>query len=134
MSVTQMCLWPNCVCPKCLRPKKSGPKECGPSVIVAQMCHSRWGWAVDIFFRPPTLTAGNFKDVSFIDLKFLALKDLNSFQTLLKFQEASSILKVDFALSNRPHLHKAYLVTICRVLIMTVLPTLMSKSLHTVTS
>ena len=39
---------------------------------------------------------------------------------MLKFQEASSILKVDVALPNRPHLHRAYLVTICRLLLLTV--------------
>ena len=30
-----------------------------------------------------------------------------------KVQEASSSLRVGFALSNRPHLHRAYVVTIC---------------------
>ena len=31
---------------------------------------------------------------------------------MLKVQEASSILRVGFALSNRPHLHRTYLVTV----------------------
>ena len=30
-----------------------------------------------------------------------------------KVQDASSILKVRFALSKRPHLHRAHLVTVC---------------------
>ena len=32
---------------------------------------------------------------------------------MLKVQEAGSILRVGFAFSNSPHLHRAYLVTIC---------------------
>ena len=47
------------------------------------------------------------------DLKFLALKDLLFSLQCIEFQGADSILKVDFALSSRPHLHRAYEVTVC---------------------
>ena len=60
-----------------------------------------------------SLTASNFEALWPIDLKFLAFKDLFSFSIVSKVQEAGSILKVVFALSKWPHLHRAYLVTVC---------------------
>ena len=39
---------------------------------------------------------------------------------MLKVQEASSIFRVDFALSKLPHLHRAYLVTVLFDLILSV--------------
>ena len=66
------------------------------------------------FLRTPFLTAGNFKAPRPTDPKLLALKDLNLLKRYIKNQEASSILRVDFAISKRPHLHRAYLVTECK--------------------
>ena len=37
-----------------------------------------------------------------------------------KVQNASSILRVGFVLSKWPHLHRVYLITVCRFFIMTV--------------
>ena len=71
------------------------------------------GRLADFFLRPPTLTASNFAALWPADPKFLALKDLNLLKKYTKYQEASSILRVVFALSKWPHLHRAYLVTIC---------------------
>ena len=59
-----------------------------------------------------SLMAGNFAALWPTDLKFSALKDLIPFSIVSKVQDASSILKVVFALSKRPHLHRAYLVTV----------------------
>ena len=59
-----------------------------------------------------SLMAGNFAALWPTDPKFSALKDLNPFKTVSKVQEASSILRVVFALSKWPHLHRAYLVTV----------------------
>ena len=56
--------------------------------------------------------AGNFAALLPIDLKFLALKDLNLFKTVLKVQEAKSILSVDFTLSKYPHFSSTYLVRV----------------------
>ena len=47
-----------------------------------------------------SLMAGNFAALLSTELKFSELKDLNPFKTLPKAQEASSILKVGFALSK----------------------------------
>ena len=58
------------------------------------------------------LMAGNFVALWPTDPKFLALKDLNLFKIDLKFQEASSILMIVFALSKWPHFHRVYLVTV----------------------
>ena len=69
--------------------------------------------AADFFLRTPTLTASNFAALWSTDPKFLALKDLLFFSQGIEFQVAGSILKVVFALSNWPHLHRAYLVTVC---------------------
>ena len=44
---------------------------------------------------------------------FSALKDLILFSTVSKDQKASSILKVGFALSKWPHLHRAYVISGC---------------------
>ena len=41
-----------------------------------------------------------------MDPKFLAFKDLNLLKKHTKNQDASSILKVVFALSKSPHLHR----------------------------
>ena len=53
---------------------------------------------------------GNFAALWPTDPKFLALKDLNLFKTVSKVQKTSSILRVGFALSKWPHLHRAYVV------------------------
>ena len=67
-----------------------------------------------------SLLAGHFAALWPTDPKFSALKDLNPSSTVSKIKKAGSILKVVFALSKWPHLHSAYLVTVCRVLITTV--------------
>ena len=59
-----------------------------------------------------SLMAGNFVALWSLDPKFSALKDLNPFKIVIKVQEASNILRVDFACSKWPHLHRAYLVTV----------------------
>ena len=38
-------------------------------------------------------------------------KDLSPIANIVSAQETSSILKIVFALSERPHLHEAYLVS-----------------------
>ena len=68
----------------------------------------------DFFLTPPNLMASNFAALSSTDPKFLALKDLLFFSQHIEFQDAGSILKVVFALSNWPHLHRAYSVTVCK--------------------
>ena len=70
--------------------------------------------AADFFLRTPTLTASNFAALWPTDPKFLALKDLNLFLKCVKFQDAGSILKVDFARSKWHHFHRVYLVTVCK--------------------
>ena len=57
-----------------------------------------------------SLMAGNFAALWPTDPKFSALKNLNPFQTVSKVKEASNILRVVFALSKWPHLHRAYLL------------------------
>ena len=69
------------------------------------------GWKADFFFRPPTLMTDIFAALWHTDLKFLSLKDLNLLKKHTKNQEASSILRVVFALSKWPHLHRAYVVS-----------------------
>ena len=56
--------------------------------------------------------AGNFAALIPLDLKFLALKDLNPFKTVLKVQEAKSILRLDFTLSKYPHFDSTFLVKV----------------------
>ena len=60
-----------------------------------------------------SLMAGNFAALWPTDPKSLALKDLNPFKTVSKVQKTSSILRVGFALSKWPHLHRAYVVGGC---------------------
>ena len=67
-----------------------------------------WGRWADLYLRPLTLTASNFAALWPIDPKFSAFKDLIFFSTVIKIQEASSILKVSFAFSKWPHFHRAY--------------------------
>ena len=64
------------------------------------------GRPADFFLRPPTLTASNFAALWPADPKFLALKNLNLLKRHTKNQVASSILKVVFAFSKWPHLHR----------------------------
>ena len=74
-------------------------------------------WILNAKIWPAPL--GNHRDVIMfaalwlVDPKFNAIKDLNLLKKHTKNQEASSILRVDFALSKWPHLHRASLVTIC---------------------
>ena len=58
------------------------------------------GQAVDFFLRHPTLTALNLKALYSKDSIFTALKDLNLLKDYIKNQEASSTLRVGFALSK----------------------------------
>ena len=60
-----------------------------------------------------SLMAGNFAALWPTDPKFLALKDLNLLKKHIKNQVASSILKVVFAFSKWPHLHRAYVISGC---------------------
>ena len=55
-----------------------------------------------------SLMAGNFAALWSIGPKFSAFKDLMFFSTVSKAQEASSILKVGFALSNWPHFYSLF--------------------------
>ena len=59
-----------------------------------------------------SLTASNFEALWPIDFKFSAFKDLFPFSIVSKVQEAGSILKVVFALSKWPQLHRA-IVIVC---------------------
>ena len=67
--------------------------EPGPNALA--LTSARMAEAADFFLITSTLTASNFAA-----LKFSALKDLNLFKTVSKFQETSIILRVYFALSN----------------------------------
>ena len=53
-----------------------------------------------------SLMASNFTALKPTDFKFLATKDLNLLKKHTKNQVASSILKVVFASSKCPHLHR----------------------------
>ena len=72
-------------------------------------CRSR---PADFLLRPPTLTASNFKALWPTDPIFTAFKDLNLSKKCTKNQEAGSILRVIFALSKWPHLHRVYLIRV----------------------
>ena len=66
------------------------------------------GQSADFFLWPPTLTAGNFESLWPTDPKLSVLRDLNPFLKCYINQEASSILRVDFALSKWPHFHRDF--------------------------
>ena len=78
----------------------------GPPRTRADWFECGRGRMADFFVRPPTLTTGNFEAIWPKDLKFSAIKDLNRLKKYAKYQEASSILKVDFALSKWPHFYR----------------------------
>ena len=93
----------------------------GPPRTRADWFECGRGSMADFFVRPPTLTTGNFEAIWPKDLKISAIKDLNRLKKYVKYQEASSILIGSFALSKRPHLHRAYVVTVPFILILAVL-------------
>ena len=76
------------------------PDELEPRSIT--LAHNSAGMAegADFFLRTPTLTASNFEALLSTDSTFTALKDLNVLKKYIKSQEASSILRVNFALSK----------------------------------
>ena len=41
------------------------------------------------------------------------MKDLNLLKRYIKYQETGYSFKLNYALSNRPYLHRAYVVTVC---------------------
>ena len=82
----------------------------GQSQIWADWFDQSRGRVADFFMRPPTLTASNFAALWPKDLKFSAFKDLNPFSKCVKFQEATSILRLGFALSKWPHFDSGYLL------------------------
>ena len=57
--------------------------------------------------------AGNFAALWPTDFKFSATKDLNLLKKHTKNHEDSNNFRIDFALSKWPHLHRAYLLTVC---------------------
>ena len=74
----------------------------------------------DFFLRPPTLKASNLGALLSKDLEVLVSTDLNVLKKYTKNQEASYNPRLGIALSDRLHLQRAFLVTVCRVLITTV--------------
>ena len=68
--------------------------------------------AAEFFLRTPTLVASNFAALWSTNPKFSSLEDLNLFKKYIKNQEDSYNFRLGFALSNRPHLHRASLVTV----------------------
>ena len=92
----------------------------GPPRTRADWFECGRGRMADFFVRPPTLTTGNFEAIWPKDLKTSGIKVLNRFKKYAKYQEASSILWVGFALSKWPHLHRAYVVTVPFILILAV--------------
>ena len=68
-------------------------------------------YLADFSVKPPTLTTGNFEAIWLKDLKISAIKNLNCLKKYVKYQEASSILKVSFALSKYPYFNRAYVVS-----------------------
>ena len=74
----------------------------------------------DFFLRLPTLKASNFEALWLTDPILLAWKDLIRFPKHTKIQESGSFFRVGFVLSMTPHLHRAYLVTVCKRKSMTV--------------
>ena len=85
-----------------------GDLESGPNTLAYSLALK--AKVADFFMRPPTLTASNFAALWPTDLKFLAFKDLNPFSKCVKFQEATSILRLGFALSKWPHFDSGYLL------------------------
>ena len=79
----------------------------------------QWKWTMPIvavvrpWFSP-------IKLLYCIVTNLLCQKDLNLLKKHTKNQEASSISRVGFTLSNWPHLHKAYVVTVPFILILAV--------------
>ena len=69
------------------------------------------GWMADFFLRPPILTASNFEALSPTDSIFQALTDLSPFQNERRFKRLAAFLGL-VLLSQTPHLHRAYLVTV----------------------
>ena len=66
------------------------------------------GCLADFLLRPPTLTASYFAALWPTDPKFSAFKHLNFLKKHTKNQEASNILRVVFAVSKWPHLHREW--------------------------
>ena len=62
----------------------------------------------------------NFATLLPTDPIFTALKDLNLFKKYIKNQDGSYNFRLGFALSNRSHLHRAYLVIVRFRVILTV--------------
>ena len=84
--------------------------DLGTTQIRADWFDQGQGRVADFFMRPPTLTASNFAAPWSTDLKFLAFKDLNPFSRCAKFQEATSILRLSFALSKWLHFDSVHLL------------------------
>ena len=83
----------------------------GPPRTRADWFECGRGRMADFFVRPPTLTTGNFEAIWSKEFKILAIKDLNRLKKYVKYQEASSILKVGFALSKYHYFNRAYVVS-----------------------
>ena len=79
-----------------------------------------------------SLMACNFAALSPTDSIFSALKDLNLLKKYTKYQENSNNCRLGFALSNGPHLHRAYLVTVPFDLILAVKCLLFVKKINNV--
>ena len=83
-----------------------------------------WCRMAHFFLRSPALTASNFEALLSTNLTFTVSKVVNLLKKCTKNQEASSIWRVVFALSKSPHLLRAYVVTLCKILSTAVLKTI----------
>ena len=88
-----------------------------------------WDQAADFYFRPPTLTAGNFKAPWHTDLILTLLKDLNLLKNYTKNQEAGQNVRLSFTLSSRPHFVIIYLVRVPCLTSIAVCEKLFSKTI-----
>ena len=93
----------------------------GQSRTPAERACTHFGRKTNFFLRPRTLTASNFKALLSTDSLFTVSKDLNLLKKYTKYQKINDNFRLGFALSNGPHLHRAYLVTVRFDLILAVL-------------
>ena len=91
--------------------KTKGCQNLRPKCVQARSAQVRLSLGSNHF---QTLLNGNFAALWHTDPKFSALKDLNSSLSLSKVQDSSRILRLGFALSKRPHLHRVDLATVCK--------------------
>ena len=87
-----------------------------PARLESNITHEAWSWVSDNWIILKVWQTATLQPFNLTKTTVPFRKDLDPVINIVSAQETDSILTIDFALSKWPHLHRAYVLTVCSVL------------------